>query len=95
MAHKCLFFINSNIFRHLKLEIAIANPASNDENNSKQFNSTRAGLIKHLYYGYFLVMSTNIRRKRHQRKHDQNTLFYHFQNIPARMRMQHEKFQNY
>ena len=27
----CLFFINSNIFRHLKLEIALAIPASNDE----------------------------------------------------------------
>ena len=25
------FFINSNIFRHLKLEIALAIPASNDE----------------------------------------------------------------
>ena len=27
----CLFFINNNIFRHLKLEIALAIPASNDE----------------------------------------------------------------
>ena len=27
----CLFFINSNIFRHLKLEIALAIPGSNDE----------------------------------------------------------------
>ena len=26
-----LFFININIFRHLKLEIALAIPASNDE----------------------------------------------------------------
>ena len=26
-----LFFINSNIFRHLKLEIALAIPASNEE----------------------------------------------------------------
>ena len=29
--HTCLFFINSHIFRHLKLEIALAIPASNDE----------------------------------------------------------------
>ena len=29
--HTCLFFINSHIFRHLKLEIALAIPASNDK----------------------------------------------------------------
>ena len=29
--HTCLFFINSLIFRHLKLEIALAIPATNDE----------------------------------------------------------------
>ena len=29
--HTCLFFINSHNFRHLKLEIASAIPASNDE----------------------------------------------------------------
>ena len=28
---RCLFFINSNIFLHLKLEIALAIPASNKE----------------------------------------------------------------
>ena len=28
---RCLFFINLNIFRHLKLEFALAIPASNDE----------------------------------------------------------------
>ena len=29
--HKCSLSINSHIFRHLKLEIALAIPASNDE----------------------------------------------------------------
>ena len=29
--HTCLFFLNSHIFRHLKLIIALAIPASNDE----------------------------------------------------------------
>ena len=39
----CLFFINSHIFHHLKLEIALAIPALNDEkyNKLKQSNRTR------------------------------------------------------
>ena len=35
------FFINMNIFRHLKLEIASAIPASNDENRNKQLSIAR------------------------------------------------------
>ena len=38
-----VFFINSNIFRHLKLEIALAIPASNDEKYTWN-NSTGQGL---------------------------------------------------
>ena len=37
------FFINSNIFRHLKLEIALAIPASND-NKYNWSNSAGQGL---------------------------------------------------
>ena len=33
--HTFLFFINSHIFRHLKLEIALAIPASNDEKKDR------------------------------------------------------------
>ena len=36
-----LFFTNNNIFRHLKLEIASAIPALNDEKSNKQFSSTK------------------------------------------------------
>ena len=44
---RCLFFININIFRHLKLEIALAIPASNDEKyRSKQFSSARVNRQK-------------------------------------------------
>ena len=35
---RCLFSKNKNIFRHLKLEIALAIPASNDE----KYNTTNS-----------------------------------------------------
>ena len=37
-----IFHINSNIFRHLKLEIALAIPASNDEKYNRN-NSAAEG----------------------------------------------------
>ena len=40
---RCIFSKNKNIFRHLKLEIAIAIPASNDEKYNSN-NSARQGL---------------------------------------------------
>ena len=36
---RCIFSKNKNIFRHLKLEIALAIPASNDE----KYNSNNSG----------------------------------------------------
>ena len=41
---RCIFSKNKNIFRHLKLEIALAIPASNDEKYNSN-NSAGQGLI--------------------------------------------------
>ena len=43
---KCLFFMNSNIFPHLKLEILLAIPTSN-EGKIETNNSAAHGLTKH------------------------------------------------
>ena len=46
---RCIFSKNVNIFRHLKLDIALAIPASNDEKyNSK--NSAGQGLISTIFH---------------------------------------------
>ena len=46
---RCLFSKNKNIFRHLKLEIALAIPASNDEKYNSN-NSAGQGLSYEYYY---------------------------------------------
>ena len=43
------FFINSNIFRHLKLEIALAIPASNDEKYNWS-NSARVNPLSIIFH---------------------------------------------
>ena len=43
---RCLFSKNKNIFRHLKLEIALAIPASNDE---KYNSNNSAGQVLRVY----------------------------------------------
>ena len=47
-----LFFINMNICRHLKLEMALLIPASNDENRSEQF--IRLAWLAYCIYMYMI-----------------------------------------
>ena len=54
---KCLFSKKINIFRHLKLEIALAIPASNNEKYNTT-NSTGQGLIV-----FLMVLAVRITKK--------------------------------
>ena len=51
-----IFFINNNILRHLKLEIALAIPASNDEKYNWS-NSAGQGLKWHIHRIYNIFIS--------------------------------------
>ena len=53
---KCLFFIN--IFRHLKLEIALAIPASNDEKYKR--NSAAEGLTLEIIITSIAVITLSV-----------------------------------
>ena len=52
---RCIFKKNKNIFPHLKLEIALAIPASNDEKYNSN-NSAGQGLIYHTSILLFFFM---------------------------------------
>ena len=60
---RCLFFINIDIFRHSKPEIALANPASNEcKIEKKQFSSTRLNDLRDIIMmiGRIFILLTEI-----------------------------------
>ena len=75
---KCIFSKNKIVFRHLKLEIALAIPASNDEKYNSN-NSAEQGLndaLNIFYMWWYAGLTQNFRKQKFSLNYlDQNGNF--------------------